>query len=342
MTDSFRFLLARFHVSRIVAGICPRDVRKILASLSGNLPDVYGFCLRQLRCQHPKKWQLAKRALSWISEARRPLTDLELTHALSFQLGDSHMEPAYLVNMSMIVAVCDGMLRLEPPVHRNGTQQSTVSFTHSTIAEFMRQITERSNVHGDIANTSLGYLATDRTATESCPRGHHFLSYAMNYWGYHASKSREQFNINLLVHYASKCPSAIAETSMVGLDLALQVLLDRGFSANSSHNGMTLLMLLAYHGHPQCVLTLLNAGTDVNYVSKTAEPYNTALSCAAAEGHRESVCLMINAGADLNAGCTPPILAACNAGHCHIVEQLLRSGCNVNIKHGTKLRYTRP
>lgn len=353
-----RFLLAHFNMSRIAAAVSPRDILDILSTLSENLFDVYEFYLHRLRTQHPNKWRLAVRALSWIAWTQRPLTGLELMHALSFKKGDIEVKVSALVEISMIVEVCDGLIQLETPSWTTAAARATVSFTHATIADFMRQLTVCQHIHRDIANTCLGYLTMKNIRIENVPFDHQtqfpFFSYANTHWGAHIAKCQNKFDFTLLFELARESEAAMLEVLRHGLDRALIFLLESGISPNGPPQGQSSLMISVLYGQSQCTSILLKAGADVNLESELeTSPYipdkalttwiltgnaipNTALSAAALMGNTETVALLINAGAKLNIGRIPPLVVAIEAGHTNIVKQLLRAGCDANIKIGNK------
>lgn len=302
---------------------------QILATLSGDLSEVYDSIFKRLSSQNPNRRTLAKRALSWVLKTFRPLTDVELAYALSFESGDKDLQPSCLIDISMIIEVCDGLLRVEPPT--TVCQRPVVSFTHSTIAEYLDQITGSYDVHLDIANTSLSYLGLRNTTREKP-----FFSYAERCWAVHAKLSRNMVKPRALLRFALYSPEPLAMSACFGLEYALDILLNNGCPANDSYAGVTPLMLSALHGHTHCLTRLLKARADVNYVSEASVLYNTALLCAAVGGHLSSVSLLIDAGANLDIGHIPPIIAAVEAGHCHIAERLLFAGSNANIKHKGK------
>jgi hypothetical protein len=94
-------LLANIHMRRLVSAISARDVQEILKSLFSNLDEVWGFCMERVECQSPNR-----RALSWVSKALRPLTDVELAHALSNRLEVTYINPMSCIDVSMIIEVC--------------------------------------------------------------------------------------------------------------------------------------------------------------------------------------------------------------------------------------------
>jgi uncharacterized protein len=79
-----------------------------------------------------------------------------------------------------------------------------------------------------------------------------------------------------------------------------------GLPANLTNDkGDTLLILAAYHEHPQTVAALLERGADPNRVNDRGQ---TALSAAVFRQNAETVQTLLSAGADPDAG-TPSAVA---------------------------------
>jgi ankyrin repeat protein len=81
---------------------------------------------------------------------------------------------------------------------------------------------------------------------------------------------------------------------------ALAAYLDAGVPVNlTNHNGDTLVMLAAYHGHPDTVEVLTARGADVNRINDRGQ---TPLAGAVFKGEDDVVRLLVAAGADPAAG----------------------------------------
>ena len=75
---------------------------------------------------------------------------------------------------------------------------------------------------------------------------------------------------------------------------------DAGLPVNlTNHKGDTLLILAAYHGHPETVAALLARGADPGRVNDRGQ---TALGAATFRRTRESVVALLAVGADPTAG----------------------------------------
>jgi hypothetical protein len=53
---------------------------------------------------------MATEVLSWVTCARRPLTMLELLHALAVELGESKFYEDNLPDLDNIISVCAGLI----------------------------------------------------------------------------------------------------------------------------------------------------------------------------------------------------------------------------------------
>ena len=99
--------------------------------------------------------------------------------------------------------------------------------------------------------------------------------------------------------------------------------------------GYTPLLYAAWHGHSQCVKTLINAGASVNRVKGTTWP---PLVFSAGGGDCRSVQLLLEAGADVNetdkAYDKTAISMASQMGHDKCIELLLKGGADVNRPAG--------
>jgi ankyrin repeat protein len=92
----------------------------------------------------------------------------------------------------------------------------------------------------------------------------------------------------------------VFEMARAGDATALAAYLDAGVPVDLTNAaGDTLVMLAAYHGHPDAVRTLTERGADVN---RTNDRGQTPLAGAVFKGEDEVVRVLVDAGADPAAG----------------------------------------
>ena len=92
----------------------------------------------------------------------------------------------------------------------------------------------------------------------------------------------------------------VLELAREGQTHELAAVIDRGVPVNLTGGaGDSLLILAAYHGHPETVSMLLEHGADPNRVNDRGQ---TALGAAVFRQSTESVELMLDHGADVHAG----------------------------------------
>src|SRR5271154_2141224 len=69
------------------------------------LAYAYEQTMERINGQKPGLKELAKQVLSWITCAKRPLTTLELQHALGVEVGESELDEENLPELKNMVSV---------------------------------------------------------------------------------------------------------------------------------------------------------------------------------------------------------------------------------------------
>src|SRR5712692_3264275 len=92
---TLRFLLAQLHMDSLKGKKSPKAVRNALKRLptgSEAYDNAYKDAMERIEGQRADEEELAKQVLSWITCAKRPLTTLELEHALAIETGESQLD----------------------------------------------------------------------------------------------------------------------------------------------------------------------------------------------------------------------------------------------------------
>lgn len=101
---------------------------------------------------------------------------------------------------------------------------------------------------------------------------------------------------------------AVLDLARSGDTAELTRLLDAGVPVNlTAPSGDSLLMLAAYHVHPDTVAALLTRGADTERVNDRGQ---TALAAAVFRRHAGIVTALLAAGADPHGGTTTPLATA--------------------------------
>lgn len=373
------FLLAQFQVDKIRTAISIRQVRKILNSLPEKLQDVYSDCIGRIEKQTEADRLLGMRVLSWITRAKRPLSEQELTHALAFESGDTKIDWTGIPDISTVIGACVGLVHVQTEAVSKGLHEPQVeyiryvTFAHYTIEVYIRQIDFSGCLDGDLdmVNTCLGYLALDEFKDTSFVESEYpFYSYAATHWLAHAAVVKERVDKGAVLRVTSRphwildalvdrkfhddpIPEvprswAVTAAAIHGATYILETLLDSGFQANESFLGFTPLLVAVCYNHPDCISSLLLAGANPNMTAlgswrrfgkgkTTITDYErnwdsrSVLGTAASAGHSEIVTILVQAGAKLD-GPPPPLVSAIRENEIAIVDQLLRAGCDPNVR----------
>jgi hypothetical protein len=86
------------------------QVRKALEDLSNAIDRAYDEPWERIQRQSEDERKLAKRVLSWITHAVRPLHLAELQHALAVVDGETWIDPEKITDKVVLTSVCAGLV----------------------------------------------------------------------------------------------------------------------------------------------------------------------------------------------------------------------------------------
>jgi Ankyrin repeats (3 copies)/Ankyrin repeats (many copies) len=335
-----------------------RDIRKALENLPKELDDTYDEAMQRIWSQDEGDAKLAEQVLSWISYAFRPLTIIELQHALAVEPGSEDIDEDALPDEDILVSVCAGLVTIDQ-------ESKIIRLVHYTTQEYFERnrMTRFPNAQTSIATACLVYISFDVFAEGYCrsddeleTRMHKypFLKYAAQHWSDHARGDPEEAikeQVLKFVEHESKvmCSNQVMNlpkyryasysqdfmvyrpglhlVALLGLAKIVWLLLEhKGVDASSQDNhGRTPLWWAAEGGHEAVVRLLLEReGVDTNSQDNDGR---APLSRAAYNGHEAVVRLLleregVDASSQDKGGRTPLSLAA-EGGHEAVVRLLL-------------------
>lgn len=133
-----------------------------------------------------RKW--ARRVLSWVVRAKRPLFSDELQHGLAFRPDDKTLDHKNFVSLVQVVSLCAGLLTI------NHTKDVIEPVHHTTREYFeIHQQDWMQSGEQDMARACLRYLTLDSTDTQGriASEDSVFLNYASRHWIFHSAKFEE-------------------------------------------------------------------------------------------------------------------------------------------------------
>ena len=351
--------MPRLHLDRLECQTTVRDLRAALKCLPTSVDETYDDAMTRIQNQVPEYSKLAMSALSWISNALRPLYWDELQLALAIRLGDHNFDEEGLVDETLLISITAGLITLD-------AQSQIFRLAHFTIEEyFKRNKAWFPNAHSQIAEACMTYLSFDVFATGPCSsfRGlklrlqkNGFLRYASQNWGHHTLRADENINeavtLYLLtndqmvsccnqvrvneryLHESYNTPHYLVSGRSSGLHLAAQqgllsifkkLLKHRPGADSKDYEGQTPLTLAAIEGQVEMVKFLV----DRDDVAADSRDYSgrTPLSLAAFCRHTDIVKLLLTrddvAADSRNSAGRTPLLYAAISGDTDIVKLLL-------------------
>src|SRR3984885_15109292 len=186
----------------------PKAIRTALKKLprgSQAYDQAYKDAMERIRGQVIDSQELAKQVLLWITCAKRPLTILELRHALAVEIGEPELDEENLPEIEDMVSVCAGLVTVDE-------ESDIIRLVHYTTQEYFER-TQKDwfpNAEKDIAMICVTYLLYDAFETGFCLTDEEFetrlqlnplYDYAARNWGRHAraaSTVTEELFLDLL------------------------------------------------------------------------------------------------------------------------------------------------
>jgi hypothetical protein len=170
-----------------------KAVKTSLAKLTKGpaaLDVAYAEAIQRIEGQLKGHRELAKRVLSWITFAKRPLTTTEICCALAVEPRETEIDPDNVPDSEVIVSVCAGLVVVDQ-------ESALIRLVHYTTQDFFERTGNAwvpdSQLH--ITRTCLTYLCFNAFQSGRCTadkeyekrlQEHQFLDYAAKYWGEHA------------------------------------------------------------------------------------------------------------------------------------------------------------
>ncbi|KAF2786671.1 hypothetical protein K505DRAFT_201266, partial [Melanomma pulvis-pyrius CBS 109.77] len=129
---------------------------------SSTLHKAYEETLQRIEHQPDDDRALAKKVLSWLLFAKRPLTIAEICCALAVEPGETELNPDDVPDLEDLVSVCAGLVVIE---HESGI----IRLVHHSTQDFF-EINGQwlPSAELDITSTCLTYLLFDTFRHGSC------------------------------------------------------------------------------------------------------------------------------------------------------------------------------
>ncbi|TFB05511.1 Ankyrin repeat domain-containing protein 50 [Trichoderma ghanense] len=316
------FLLVHLNIEFLKGKTSIAEVKSTLESLrsrkheeSGRdglrtaLEQAYDEAMVRIDSQSPDQQRLGRNALEWIICAKRPLSQLELRHALAFKVkpGGVAFDPENLRRVEDIISVCAGMVTIDE-------ESNVVRLVHYTTQEYFERRQSRlfPDAETRIAVFCCKYLSNiDRNGDHHPSKG--LYNYAGKNWGHHA-------------RLLPDIPHSVREfmTCQRTIDAAADAL----YFGSCGWNG---LHLAAFFGICKAVDFLSNNRSDLNLQDVMLK---TPLTYAVENRHQDMARLLIEKGAMTDPKSKDVVESAL---YCAIenhdesmVRLLLAMGANVN------------
>ncbi|KAJ7076817.1 hypothetical protein C8R44DRAFT_655332, partial [Mycena epipterygia] len=124
------FLLAKLHIDSLATKLTVKGVRDALNTLPRDLNGTFDEVVDRINDQDEEEKALAWLALSWVTNARRPLEPSELRVALSVEEGATELNAENILDTETILSVCTGLVIINK-------EDNKVRLIHHTIQDYL-------------------------------------------------------------------------------------------------------------------------------------------------------------------------------------------------------------
>ncbi|KAI1661134.1 hypothetical protein F4813DRAFT_378815 [Daldinia decipiens] len=142
------FLLAQLYLRSLRSKTTPRKLKTALDDFGKQsglqteenkikiLNSAYETAMERINGQEEGFKDLAIRILSWITCAKRPLTTLEIQHALAVEVGDQEIDENNIVDIGLMLSVCAGLVTIDE-------KSNIIRLVHYTVQEYFERTQDR-------------------------------------------------------------------------------------------------------------------------------------------------------------------------------------------------------
>ncbi|KAJ6586047.1 ankyrin repeat-containing domain protein [Mycena capillaripes] len=350
------FLLAKLHITSIIAKNTVKAVREALQKMPTGLQDTYREVMQRINEQGEDDKKVAHSTLALLSNAKRLLRVSELREALAVEPGKSELDRDNLLDLDVILSVCAGLVIVDE-------LEAVVRLVHYTTQDYLDS-TQRGHfpsAQTDITLICITYLSFS-AFTNSAPitpsrsknleNTYPLLDYAVEYGLIHACGQPEltiretllRFLANAALtwvnvwasrHQASRILWSLWNTRLsIPAFFNLQEIARHLISIQETSSASVAFLFAAVNGHQEMISLLIENGADVNAQGPCS---GSAIQVASYFGHEAAVAFLIDNGADVNAqggDYGTALQAAAFRGHDTVVRALVERGADINAQGG--------
>ena len=161
---NLRFLLAALHIDTIMSQPTKGHIKEALQELgrgTKGLNLVYEQAMERINSH--MNADIAKQTLAWIIHAKRPLSTIEIQHALAVRPHCTALDADYLPSVKLLQSVCAGLVTIDE-------ESRIIRLVHYTVQEYFSE-TQRKwfpTAESDITAVCAVYLSFDIFETGFC------------------------------------------------------------------------------------------------------------------------------------------------------------------------------
>ncbi|KIV89792.1 hypothetical protein PV10_07167 [Exophiala mesophila] len=326
------FLLPALQIRIIMDQTSKSEMKRALHNASKTLTAAFQSTMQRINRLSETRKDLALRSLMWISHARRPMSMVELQHALATRPDDVDLDRDNMTSPRTLLDCCCGLIEVD-------RDNSIVRLVHHSLEEYLRDYSHGLFKDADmlITRTCLKYLSFH--SIDQLPSKHRsefnaaianlsFIEYASAEWGHHAHDVSAEAIKDLALPFLLN-PPALFTMTRVRESRTPDFRKFIGKSWSWAKSGGAGISVCAEFGLVDMLQILIEEqGNDLCLDSRNSYG-STPLHEAAMNGHVATAKVLIEHGSSVlwtNYGHSTPLYLAVTFGQTAMIKFLLEHG----------------
>lgn len=277
----------------------------------------------------------AMRILTWVTYACRPLSIIELQHALAVEVDEDSFDDENISDIEQDISRCAGLVTIE-------RENKTVQLCHKTVHEYLslREADLFPQAQRMLAETCLKYLCYDVFRGGRCKgleklarlANNPFLGYSAQYWGEHAFANEDGELIERIQTFFKKTGNmACASQVMLKTERFDCRYIRYTKQGKYKSRRLSAVHICAFFGLTTLLADILKKGSKVDDCDDAGR---TPLWWACVRGQKSAVSLLLEKGADIftvSEDSRSVLQEAAGNASPEIFQLLFRHACNDHV-----------
>ena len=257
------FLQARLHLDSLMEKNNLKQLKATLEALPEDLDKTYDEVVERINGQSRDDSHLAWQVLGWVLHSARPISVVEVQHALAVEPEDTEIDEDSLIETELLTSVCAGIVTVQ-------SEGEILGLVHLSTQKYLLRNSKRlfPETEKDMVQRCISYLSLEEFGSGPCDLGqamhrrrqdYPLYSYAAQYWGVHAVLQDDEDLLESIITFLDDRPKLSSSIQIVSLQAQ-----ELSEIPPASPRSVSAIGVASFFGLEAVVRILIKRGDDVN------------------------------------------------------------------------------